>query len=399
MSRCLCLNCRRQRHASSRHRRTKKPAPRRTRKTAKTDEAASVTQMDSDTTFIETQFPVSKLSKESYKERKANYSQTLTGLGKWWGRKPLIMVRAAILGLLLPASQDPKRDREIFLKLLTMDDEGLWRRKTKAIAARRGLSSGSDPPSASAGSTRTPPSRRFRPGTSAEDKARLQRLVFERMSYDEKLVYCDRPEQIEGPSESPGPRSTPTWAPTPAASRSWSRQLGRASLRSHPAGGRRLLRRRQRPLRGGAHRLRRLRLGPEPSRRPADLGGAQHRRRRRGGGQAGPRGPGAGLRRRGPADHRLGHRAQRGGRPGRCLSLLHRDPVPRVRLDGAPGPLLGHRREDHDPRQARSPTRPERRFDIEIHQGVSTRRRWPPRRPARCASSRLDAPTAASPRP
>jgi adenine-specific DNA methylase len=39
--------------------------------------------------FIETQFPVSKISKESYKERKANYSQTLTGLGKWWGRKPI----------------------------------------------------------------------------------------------------------------------------------------------------------------------------------------------------------------------------------------------------------------------------------------------------------------------
>ncbi|MGI9047324.1 MAG: DUF1156 domain-containing protein [Burkholderiales bacterium] len=49
--------------------------------------------------FIETQFPVSKLSKESYKERKANYSQTLTGLGKWWGRKPLVLVRATILGL------------------------------------------------------------------------------------------------------------------------------------------------------------------------------------------------------------------------------------------------------------------------------------------------------------
>ena len=44
-------------------------------------------------TFIETQFPVSRLSKESYKERKANYSQTLTGLGKWWGRKPLVLVR------------------------------------------------------------------------------------------------------------------------------------------------------------------------------------------------------------------------------------------------------------------------------------------------------------------
>ena len=60
-------------------------------------------------TFIETQFPVSRLSKESYKERKANYSQTLTGLGKWWGRKPLVLVRAVILGLLLPASPTPAR--------------------------------------------------------------------------------------------------------------------------------------------------------------------------------------------------------------------------------------------------------------------------------------------------
>src|SRR5947208_11847500 len=84
--------------------------------------------------FIESQFPVSKVSKESYKERKANYSQTLTGLGKWWGRKPLILVRAAIIGLLMPSSADPKRDREIFLKILTMDDKGLRQRKSKAIA-------------------------------------------------------------------------------------------------------------------------------------------------------------------------------------------------------------------------------------------------------------------------
>jgi len=77
--------------------------------------------------FIETQFPVSKLSKESFKERTAAQSQTLTQLGKWWGRKPLILVRAAILGLLLPATDNPTRDREIFLKLLTMDDEGCGR--------------------------------------------------------------------------------------------------------------------------------------------------------------------------------------------------------------------------------------------------------------------------------
>src|SRR5258708_33387448 len=87
-------------------------------------------------TFIETQFPVSKLSKESYKERMANASQTLTALGKWWGRKPLVLVRAIILGLLLPATDDPTKDRDVFLKLMTMDDEGLWRRVSDSIPDR-----------------------------------------------------------------------------------------------------------------------------------------------------------------------------------------------------------------------------------------------------------------------
>lgn len=68
--------------------------------------------------FIEAQFPVSKLSKESYKERKAVSGQTLTGIGKWWGRKPLILVRATILGVLMSSTNDPKKDREIFLKIL-----------------------------------------------------------------------------------------------------------------------------------------------------------------------------------------------------------------------------------------------------------------------------------------
>jgi len=34
------------------------------------------------TAFIDKQFPVSKLSKESYKEREAAQGQTITGLGK-----------------------------------------------------------------------------------------------------------------------------------------------------------------------------------------------------------------------------------------------------------------------------------------------------------------------------
>src|SRR5687767_12384074 len=83
--------------------------------------------------FIETQFPIARLSAESYKERKANNSQTLTRLGKWWGRKPLILVRASILGMLMPASNDPKKDREIYLKILTMDDDGTWHRCKPAV--------------------------------------------------------------------------------------------------------------------------------------------------------------------------------------------------------------------------------------------------------------------------
>src|SRR5665811_1140120 len=89
-----------------------------------------------DLTFIETQFPVSKISKESYKERKSNNGQTLTGLGKWWGRKPLILVRAAILGCLMPCSDNPKADMDIFLKIMSMDNDGLIDRKQKTFSAK-----------------------------------------------------------------------------------------------------------------------------------------------------------------------------------------------------------------------------------------------------------------------
>jgi len=153
-------------------------------------------------TFIETQFPVSKLSKESYKERKSNYSQTLTGLGKWWGRKPLVLVRAVILGLLLHATVDPKRDREIFLKLMTMDEEGLWLRKSKSIPLREvyaRLEPGEREQWFAADADSERP--RYKRGVSRDDKELLQRRIFETFSYDQKLEYCERPENVAGPSE------------------------------------------------------------------------------------------------------------------------------------------------------------------------------------------------------
>ncbi|MCY4014264.1 MAG: DUF1156 domain-containing protein [Gammaproteobacteria bacterium] len=151
--------------------------------------------------FIETQFPVSKLSKESYKERKGNASQTLTGLGKWWGRKPLVMVRAVILGLLMPASENPRRDLKIFLALMTMDAEGLWRRKTKNIPLRdvfMQLSAEERDEWFDQGDNPTRPKLKRR--LDSAKRKELQRIVFDRMSYDEKLKWCDRPEQIDGPS-------------------------------------------------------------------------------------------------------------------------------------------------------------------------------------------------------
>jgi putative DNA methylase len=154
-----------------------------------------------DTCFIESQFPVSKMSKESFSERTAKQSQTLTGLGKWWGRKPLVLCRATILGLLLPATDDPQMDREVFLRLMTMEDDGMLRRKSANIPTKelfRCL-----PPSERAewfekGSTEQ--TAKLKRGLEKEDKEELQRRVFLSLSYDERLDYCDRPEQIDGPS-------------------------------------------------------------------------------------------------------------------------------------------------------------------------------------------------------
>src|SRR5208337_3859913 len=85
--------------------------------------------------FIERQFPVGRLSAEAYKERKAGSGQTLTALGSYWkGRKPLILVRAVLLGCLLPATDDAAADLEVFLKLMAMDDAAFGRRFDKSAA-------------------------------------------------------------------------------------------------------------------------------------------------------------------------------------------------------------------------------------------------------------------------
>jgi putative DNA methylase len=188
--------------------------------------------------FIESQFPVSRLSKESFKERSAKNGQMLTGLGRWWGRKPLILCRATILGLLMPVSDNPERDRQIFLKILTMDESGLLRRWIKAYsiaelgvmttqAERREwneLDGAVEEAKERVKKLRLATKSIERGHKEAKSKARalidaavaevtrtatvlkefldaLQLRVFLRQPYEEQISRCDRPEQMEGPSE------------------------------------------------------------------------------------------------------------------------------------------------------------------------------------------------------
>lgn len=189
--------------------------------------------------FIETQFPIARLSAESYKERKANNGQTLTRLGKWWGRKPLILVRASILGMLMPASDNPKRDREVFLQILTMDDEGAhqrWKRSERFSVSELGVLSTSserdlwneldgrfEAAQAKVKDLRIVSNSVNRDDEKAKELAKaaidaavveaefcgqelldyietLQKRIFCRLPYAERIARCERPENVAGPS-------------------------------------------------------------------------------------------------------------------------------------------------------------------------------------------------------
>jgi putative DNA methylase len=171
-------------------------------------------------TFIETQFPIARLSAEAYKERKANVGQTLTRLGKWWGRKPLILVRASVVGMLMPASGDPKRDREIFLKILTMDDDGAWQRCKGEIPVgawreaapteiqrefftTRGFQRGLTDEEKEAACARIWESLDADERKALDDQRRRpvpDRALFDALTYAERITHCERPENIEGPT-------------------------------------------------------------------------------------------------------------------------------------------------------------------------------------------------------
>lgn len=158
--------------------------------------------MNEQLSFIEKQFPVSKVSKESYKERKSSQGQTITGLGKWWGRKPLVLVRTAVLGCLMPASNNPEKDMEIFLKIMSMDRDGLMLRKEKTLSAKELWEhvQKSKKLINSYGRWFEASGNKIILSKDAPKKE-MENTIFKAMGYDEKLALCKRPEQLGNISE------------------------------------------------------------------------------------------------------------------------------------------------------------------------------------------------------
>lgn len=182
--------------------------------------------------LIEAVFPAQKVSFEAQKERKAQAGQTLTALGSFWkGRKPLILVRAIVIGSLLPQTGNAEEDLEIFEKLMAFDGDGLARRalannafSPKEIAARIQLQ---DPwryfthnlkeedPAAKDVALWTFPadfdargiSIRWRREVSEDDKLMLYRQTLSSFSsYEAKAALCKRPEEVD-----PGWLYAPAW--------------------------------------------------------------------------------------------------------------------------------------------------------------------------------------------
>lgn len=146
--------------------------------------------------LIEAVFPAQKVSFEAQSERKAVAAQTLTGLGSYWkGRKPLILVRAIVLGCLLPPTDDAEADLTIFEKLMAFDDEGLARRALAANAySATTLQEAipvSDPERYFSG-------RGWRRDVTDDDKLVLYRRALATLpSYEEKAGLGKRPEELD----------------------------------------------------------------------------------------------------------------------------------------------------------------------------------------------------------
>ena len=164
--------------------------------------------------LIERVWPAQKISVETKREFDAHGAQTLTSLGSYWkGRKRLVYVRACVLGALLPATEDPERDLDIFEKLMAIDDAAFLSRETKLKASEiarlaieaGALNEGELSRFFSVRRVDSPTQDDFVAALSGnylvwscaiEDKTRLRLAAYSRWSYLEKVSRSLRPEEL-----------------------------------------------------------------------------------------------------------------------------------------------------------------------------------------------------------
>ena len=146
--------------------------------------------------FIEEQFPEELLGYECLKERKSAASQTLPKLGKWWGRKPLVLVRATILGSLLPVSENKDLDKQVFLELMGMSPDSLLRRKTTSISPSTVYNNLDEYERIKYFEIKNGKVT-YKKGVTKNIKNDLQIKVFNSLSYDDKISYCARAENLD----------------------------------------------------------------------------------------------------------------------------------------------------------------------------------------------------------
>lgn len=221
----------------------------------------------------------------------------------------MILAKACVLGALLPATDDPEKDLEIFEKLMAIDEDSFVRREPSLKAsevARRALDvraidehelrdcfaivgQGEEEPDALSGADQVQAFReaiatrrlRWRREVSEHQQHRLMAAALATFGYLEKVDVTKRPEQCDA-NALYGPIWDAANAHLNTSARSFPElveQLGVMRFGRRPVVGDTFCGGGSIPFEA-ARLVRRVRLGPESDRVPADLGRTSYRGRR-----------------------------------------------------------------------------------------------------------------------
>lgn len=146
--------------------------------------------------LIERMWPAQKISVETQKERKAVKGQTLTGLGSYWkGRKPLFLVRACVLGALLPSTGNDEQDLALFEALCGISDDQVRIRLKTFLTVSQVSELGTPDEISALLETRSDGSLVFK-NIPKEHRSDLMSTIVARMPYQKRADLLVRPEEV-----------------------------------------------------------------------------------------------------------------------------------------------------------------------------------------------------------